>query len=159
MRSCKRLPVAFPSVKIYKTPPHCFWPKHHLSKHLTVANYCKTLLKAWIASVIVRCYVLVLLGGSQAPKWAEIDQEIAFLVMKHKPLWKHLPIDFGMITICQNTFLLNVPLFCNGKKFWRIENAGNAGIRPLKTTSHCKKLTKKPQNRIKPCLKHAKWSL
>ena len=63
--------------------------------------------------------------------------------------WNHLPIAFGLITICQNTFLLNLPLFCNGKVFWRIENAGNVAKRPLKMPSHCKKFTKMPQNSLK----------
>ena len=63
--------------------------------------------------------------------------------------WNHLPIAFGLITICQNTFPLNLPLFCNGKVFWRIENAGNVAKRPLKTPSHCKKFTKMPQNSLK----------
>ena len=63
--------------------------------------------------------------------------------------WNHLSIDFGLTTICQNTFPLNLPLFCNGKVFWRIENAGNVAKRPLKTPSHCKKFTKMPQNSLK----------
>ena len=63
--------------------------------------------------------------------------------------WNHLPIAFGLITICQNTFPLNLPLFCNGKVFWWIENAGNVAKRPLKTPSHCKKFTKMPQNSLK----------
>ena len=63
--------------------------------------------------------------------------------------WNHLPIAFGLITICQNTFPLNLPLFCDGKVFWRIENAGNVAKRPLKTPSHCKKFTKMPWNSLK----------
>ena len=99
--------------------------------------------------------MLVFLGGLQVPKWGEIDQKVGFLVMKHRPLWKkkHLPIAFGMITICQNTFPLNLPLFCDGKVFWQIENAGNAGKWPLKTTFHCKNLTKKPEKRVKTMIK------
>ena len=70
--------------------------------------------------------------------------------------WKPLPIAFGFITIPQNPFPLNLPFSCDGKGFWRIENAGNIGKRSLKTTSHRKKCTKTPQNSLKPCLKHGK---
>ena len=116
MRFCKCLPVAFPSVTIHKTP---FYRKNTFPLLLARIEFvktpscCKILicfpLTAWIISVIVRCYVLVFLGGPQVPKWAEIDQEIAFLVMKHKPLWKkpshrfwqdynlskHLPVEIA----------------------------------------------------------------
>ena len=60
-------------------------------------------------SVIVWCYVLVFIRGSQVSKRAEIDQEIAFYVMKQKSLlkprshrfWhdcnmsKHVPVAFA----------------------------------------------------------------
>ena len=63
--------------------------------------------------------------------------------------WNHLPNAFGLITVCQNTFPLKLPLFSDGKVFWRIENAGNVAKRPLKTPSHCKKFTKMSQNSLK----------
>ena len=44
---------------------------------------------------------------------------------------------------------MNLQLFCDGKVFWRIENAGNVAKRPLKTPSHCKKFTKMPWNSLK----------
>ena len=46
--------------------------------------------------------------------------------------WNHFPIAFGIITICQNTYPSLLSLFCDGNVFWQIENAGNAGKRPLK---------------------------
>ena len=47
-------------------------------------------------SVTVSCYVLVFVGGPQVPKSAQIDQEIAFLIMWDKPCEN----TFGRITIC-----------------------------------------------------------
>ena len=97
-------------VPIAKTRSHRFLSKNNLSKHVPVAKYWfVSLLTALIISVIVMRYVLVFLGGLQVPKKAEIDQEIAFLVMEHKPLlkprshrfWhdynlsKHVPVKFA----------------------------------------------------------------
>ena len=72
-----------------KHVPIAFRSKNNLSKHVPVAKYWfVSLLTALIISVNVMQYVLVFLGGLQVPKKAEIDQEIAFLVMEHKPLLK-----------------------------------------------------------------------
>ena len=78
----KRVPIA-------KTHSHRFWSEYNLSKHVPVAKYWfVSFLIAWIISVIVWCYVLVFIRGSQVSKRAENDQEIAFYVMKKKSLWK-----------------------------------------------------------------------
>ena len=120
MRS-HRISISFKLIKhvpIAKTRSYCFWHDYSLSKHIPIAKYWFVcLLKAGIISVIVRCYVLVFLGGPQVPKIADTYQEIAFYVMKQKPLLKPRPIAFGMITICQNTFPSLLPLFCNGNVF------------------------------------------
>ena len=64
-------------------------------------------------------------------------------------LSKHVPIAFGMITICQNTFPSLLPLFCNGNVFWQIENTGNIGKKALKTQSHRQNCTKKALTSLK----------
>ena len=77
---CKYLPIAFPSVSIYKTCSHCFWSEYNLSKHVPVAKYWfVSLLTAWIINANVWCYVLIFLRGPQVSKRAEIDQKKYFL--------------------------------------------------------------------------------
>ena len=150
MRFCKCVPVAFSPVWIYKTRSHRFWWEWNLSKHVPVAKYLfVSLLTAWISNVIVRCHVLVYLGGPQVLKRSEIYQELDFLQWSKSLCWNHVPIAFGMITICQNTFPSLLPLFGDGNVFWRIENAGNTGKLSLKTRSHRKNCTKKPPNSLK----------
>ena len=82
LNSSKHVPIA-------KTRSHRFWSEYNLSKHVPVAKYWfVSFLIAWTISVIVWCYVLVFIRGSQVSKRAENDQEIAFYVMKKKSLWK-----------------------------------------------------------------------
>ena len=66
---------------------------------------------------------------------------------------KHVPIGFGMITICQNTFPSLLPLFGNGNVFWQIENAGKIGKMSLKTRFHRQNCTKKALTSLKAMLK------
>ena len=143
LNSSKHVPIA-------KTRSHRFWWEWNLSKHVPVAKYLfVSLLTAWISNVIVRCHVLVYLGGPQVLKRSEIYQELDFLQWRKSLCWNHVPIAFGMITICQNTFPSLLPLFGDGNVFWRIENAGNTGKLSLKTRSHRKNCTKKPPNSLK----------
>ena len=82
LNSSKHFPIA-------KTRSYRFWSEYNLSKHVPVAKYWfVSFLIAWIISVIVWCYVLVFIRGSQVSKRAENDQEIAFYVMKQKSLLK-----------------------------------------------------------------------
>ena len=70
-------------VPIAKARAHRFWWEWNLSKHVPVAKYWfVSLLIAWMISVITWCHVLEFLRGSQVSKREEIDQEIAFYVMK-----------------------------------------------------------------------------
>ena len=91
MRS-RRIFINFKVIKhvpIAKTRSHRFWSEYNLSKHVPVAKYWfVSFLIAWIISVIVWCYVLVFIRGSQVSKRAEIYQEIAFYLMKQKSLLK-----------------------------------------------------------------------
>ena len=60
-------------VPIAKTRSHRFWWEWNLSKHAPVAKYFfVSLLTAWISNFIVRCHVLVYLGGPQVLKRSEI---------------------------------------------------------------------------------------
>ena len=123
LNSSKHVPIA-------KTRSHRFWSEYNLSKHVPVAKYWfVSFLIAWIISVIVWCYVLVFIRGSQVSKRAENDQEIAFYVMKKKSLWKprshrfwhdynsskHVPVAFA-------TFLRRERVLTNWKcrKYWKI---------------------------------------
>ena len=113
LNSSKHVPIA-------KTRSHRFWSEYNLSKHVPVAKFWfVSFLKARIISVILWCYVLVF-RGSEVSKRAEIDQEIVFHDMKQKSLlkWNYVPIPFGMIRICQNTFPLHLPLILTNYK-WR----------------------------------------
>ena len=130
MRS-RRIFISFKFIKhvpIAKTRSNRFWSECNLSKHVPIAKYWLFLI-AWIISVIVWCYGLVFIRGSKISKRAEIDQEIAFYLMKHKPLLKqrshcfchnynlskHVPVAFA-------TFLRRERVLTNWKcrKYWKI---------------------------------------
>ena len=118
MRS-RRIFIGFKFIKrvpIAKTHSHRFWSEYNLSKHVPVAKYWfVSFLIAWIISVIVWCYVLVFIRGSQVSKRAENDQEIAFYVMKKKSLWKPRSHRFW------HDYNLSKPVSVAFATFWRRE--------------------------------------
>ena len=78
LNSSKHVPIA-------KTRSHRFWWEWNLSKHVPVAKYLfVSLLTAWISNVIVRCHVLVHLGGPQVLKRAEILPGIGIFCNEEK---------------------------------------------------------------------------
>ena len=126
-------------VPIAKTNSHHFWHDFNLSKHVPVAKYWfVSLLTAWIINAIVRCYVLVFLGGPQVPKKSWNWPRNGFFVMKQKPLlktpshcfWhdynlsKHVPVAFA-------TFLRWERVLTNWKcrKYWK-KDSGNTVSSP-----------------------------
>ena len=54
-----------------------------------------------------------------------MTKKLLFMLWRKSHCGNHVPIAFGMITICHNTFPSHLPLFCDGNVFWQIENAGN----------------------------------
>ena len=138
LNSSKHVPIA-------KTCSHRFWSEYNLSKHVPVAKYWFVLFWIpWRISEIVWFYMLVFIRGSKvSKKELNLTEKLLFVWWSKIHCWNHVPIAFGMITICQNTFPSLLPLFGNGNVFWQIENAGNNGKLYLKTRSHRKKNAQK----------------
>ena len=131
-------------VPIAKTRSHRFWHDYNLSKHVPVAKYWfVSLLTAWMINAIVRCYVLVFLGGPQVPKKSWNWPRNGFFRNEANACVETMFTSLLAWLQFVETYSCRLPLFCGGKVFWRIENAGNAGKR-----SHCKNCTKRPLNSI-----------